>query len=249
MQGNASASTDGVVTAEANARLEQLESSVANLLAGLAGGSAAGGAYPNGEVLHTFDPAEQRHSFSSSDARIATQHDGTSWPPILPTPTHLRPIDPPRFRPNPLQPSLSPEDSARSQVRFASSPGTANPFGHMTSPSNCTSSGAGISPTSAGLGKGGGEKKGETRRIGKGQKAEERLAAATEGAFEPPFKALVYQVRKASTFELASLIHDSPTSGIIESSHAGTRLALPRVGMSCQPGLTRVALAGRRMIR
>lgn len=30
---------------------------------------------------------------------------------------------------------------------------------------------------------------------GKGQKAEERLAVATEGVFEPPFKALVYQVR------------------------------------------------------
>jgi hypothetical protein len=29
---------------------------------------------------------------------------------------------------------------------------------------------------------------------GKGQKAEERLAVATEGVFEPPFKALVYQV-------------------------------------------------------
>lgn len=38
-------------TSEANARLEQLESSVANLLAGLAGSSS--NKYPNPEVLHT----------------------------------------------------------------------------------------------------------------------------------------------------------------------------------------------------
>jgi hypothetical protein len=62
----------------------------------------------------------------------------------------------------------------------------------MTSPSNYSS---GISPASVGLKDGAAAvEKPKEKRVGKGQKAEERLAAVTESTFDPPFKALVYQV-------------------------------------------------------
>lgn len=68
----------------------------------------------------------------------------------------------------------------------------ATPLEHTSPhPSTCKSSGMGLSPASAGFGKSDAEEGGRTS-VREGQKAEERLAAATEGGFEPPLKALVY---------------------------------------------------------
>lgn len=217
----------------ANARLEQLESSVANLLAGLAGGGMGGygggsgshggrggevsagggggsrnaGPYPNGEILHTFDPivrnaysSEPRRYSSSSqtgsgpaswDHKASATSTSTSSFPAIPPPTHRRPLDPPRFGDQAIQ-AVSPEEQARHQVRFGSSPNVSFLPPVITSPSQHGSSAYGPSPGSAVTGRS--DEGRDGKRIGKGQKAEERLAAATEGAFEPPFKALVYQV-------------------------------------------------------
>jgi hypothetical protein len=190
-------STAGIDTGElpavgegAHARLEQLESSVANLLAGLAGGSNNGTGtgtstgYPQGEILHSFESADHRRGSTISERAQST------WNNILPPPTHTRPVDLPRFGINSLSTSISPE----AHVRFDQSPTTANnPFiPHGTSPSAYTSSGVGPSPNDGmdNIGKG----KGKAR--GKGQKPEERLAAmmSEEQGFEPPFKALLHQV-------------------------------------------------------
>ncbi|OCF39443.1 hypothetical protein I317_06767 [Kwoniella heveanensis CBS 569] len=192
-------------TTEANARLEQLESSVANLLAGLAGGSA----YPNGEMLHTFDPAQRRAEKYPQDAQPYPPQKTGDWAPSLPPPTHVRPIDPPRVGAAPVAPpvnrttqALSPEGASQpNQVRFISSPNTT--FFPGVSPSNISSNGTGPSPASAAMvGSASGpshsndisKEGGRSRRKNKGQKAEERLATATAAEFdEAPFKALVYQ--------------------------------------------------------
>lgn len=176
---------------EATARLEQLESSVANLLAGLAGGnghgaSGGGGGYPNGEIMHTFDPPN-RSSFSSSDHPHRLLPPPSAWAPPIPPPTHIGRPDVPRF------PDLHSSSDDTPHVRFNTSP-TVNLINPpLTSPSNYTSSG--ISPGSAIM------KDGEKRekRLGKGEKAEERLAAAEgQGPFDAPFKALVYHVSRLS---------------------------------------------------
>ena len=150
-----------------NTRLAQLESSVANLLAGLAGGPSS---YPQGEVLHQLgdNPLGRR---SSSSARSA-------WAPVLPPPTHSRPLEAPRFGPNPLQPSLSPDEQGRGNqaghVRFMSSPG--HVLDH--SPSTYTSSAFGQTP----------EDGRDTKRK---ENPEEKIAAATESLYEAPFKGLL----------------------------------------------------------
>ena len=174
---------------ESNSRLEQLESSVANLLAGLAG-AAPNGQYANTEILHTFgvDRSELRPPRTHS---ISEQRGHPPWAPppsSIPPPTHTRPIDPPRIGLNPLQSPLSPDDINRHHVRFSASPG--NSFiPHGTSPSAYTSSGFGLTPDENRLGfiK-------DKKRKSIGDKAEERLAV-TESPYEPPFKALLHQVR------------------------------------------------------
>ncbi|WVF71872.1 hypothetical protein IAT40_006682 [Kwoniella sp. CBS 6097] len=197
-------------TTEANARLEQLESSVANLLAGLASGNA----YPNGEMLHTFDPAQRRaEKYPQDDSQPYPPQKAGDWAPSLPPPTHVRPIDPPRVGAAPVAPpvnhvnpaggslALSPDGASQpGQVRFTSSPNTT--FFPGVSPSNISSNGTGPSPVSVPMVGGGPShsndmpprETGASRRKNKGQKAEERLATATAADFdEAPFKALVYQ--------------------------------------------------------
>ncbi|WWD01078.1 hypothetical protein V866_008016 [Kwoniella sp. B9012] len=219
---------------EANARLEQLESSVANLLAGLAGsnghGSSSKTGYPNHELLHTFDPVKKRQETlqTESGAPYPPHHpSGSQYTQNIPPPTHIKTLDPPRrtmstssFSNNNVNnlptTSMSPDDLhsnpiglSQNHVRFTSSPNmtsfiSSNNHNHQ-SPSGLSSNGAGPSPASANtVGTGvGSVSVGSAdllkeplvkKRKGKGQKAEERLAAATEGDFaEPPFKALVYQ--------------------------------------------------------
>ncbi|KAK8869531.1 hypothetical protein IAR55_000097 [Kwoniella newhampshirensis] len=214
-------SREGTVVTEANARLEQLESSVANLLAGLAGsggggngGSGGGATYPNGEMLHTFDPTRRRaESFATSESgRAYPPQKSAQWaPPDIPPPTHVRPLDPPRVGASALPlnaqtTSMSPDEISQHggpHVRFTSSPN--NTFiPNINSPSAFSSNGTGPSPASVGFGRSDSvglsaerlrEPFGSGKRSkGKGQKAEERLATATEADFdEAPFKALVYQ--------------------------------------------------------
>jgi hypothetical protein len=222
---------------EANARLEQLESSVANLLAGLAGGTGPGvqsGSYPNTEILHSFEPgsavSERRRS---RDKERDIDTPGHRWNNILPPPTHIRPVDPPRFGPNPLQPSLSPDDISSTHVRFDQSPGGAKgvfiPYG--TSPSAYTSSGLGISPRD-GEGK---ERKGK----GKGQNAEERLAAMTgDQGFEPPFTALLHQVSiEIHIMTWLIVLDGSLRLGIIRSNRGAARGMEAQVGHSLETRL------------
>jgi len=158
-----------------NVRLAQLESSVANLLAGLAGGPSS---YPQNEVLHQLgDNHMRRQSTSSARQR---KESSSSWAPVLPPPTHSRPLEAPRFGPNPLQPSLSPDEHGRGyqagHVRFNSSPGhILNP-----SPSTYASSGFGQTPEDVKDGK-------------KREEPEQNIAAATESLYEAPFKGLLHQ--------------------------------------------------------
>ncbi|WVR05443.1 hypothetical protein IAU60_002459 [Kwoniella sp. DSM 27419] len=183
-------------TIEANARLEQLESSVANLLAGLAGGTS----YPTGELLHTFDPTQRRANGFQAEPQATSHASHPPWAPHIPPPTHTRPIDPPRMGSHSTGiPSgtiaPSPDDPAvHNHVRFTSSPNIA--LIPQQSPSAFSSAGTGPSPASAAMVGSGppGDLLNQPRRRSKGQKAAERLATATEGDFdEAPFKALVYQ--------------------------------------------------------
>ncbi|WRT67431.1 uncharacterized protein IL334_004402 [Kwoniella shivajii] len=214
--GTGSSVNDGGVSTEANARLEQLESSVANLLAGLAGGNSNGmggsSSYPNGELLHTFDPVKRRsETLQTESGAPYPSQNASQYAQSIPPPTHVRPLDPPRVGMNPVTTlpmnhnpttSTSPDDPVMFQnhVRFTSSP-NATFVPHNQSPSGFSSNGTGPSPASANAVGSAGSVSGDLlkdplvkKRKGKGQKAEERLAAATEGDFaEPPFKALVYQ--------------------------------------------------------
>ncbi|WVQ87185.1 hypothetical protein IAS59_000908 [Cryptococcus gattii] len=138
-------------TSEANARLEQLESSVANLLAGLAGSSSNN--YPNPEVLHTFDPAQRRaQSISEQGNPPYAPSASGQWNSSIPPPTHVRPLEPPRV--------------GAAAVAIAR-----------------------LLAVQLFL------KRSERKKVGgKRQKAEERLATATDQDFdEAPFKPLVYQ--------------------------------------------------------
>lgn len=190
-----------VAGSEANARLEQLESNVARLLAGLAGGAVLRGPDPT----PTYQGESQNGEASTTrGARQASLNAAEPWSASnanLPRPTHVRRIETPRTAEStvggPVQPSVSPEELSQ-HVRFGSTPNvTIISGGVMTSPSNYSS---GISPNSIV----GGGLAPERKRTGKGQKAEERLAAVTEGSFEPPFKALVYQVKPFDTVLMVS---------------------------------------------
>lgn len=187
-------------TSEANARLEQLESSVANLLAGLAGSSSNN--YPNPEVFHTFDPAQRRaESISEQGNPPFPPSAPGQWNPSIPPPTHVRPLDPPRVGAAAMPIGApgafaSPDDpTAQHHVRFTSSPHQTF-IQHGYSPSNFSSNGTGPSPGS-GIGSydSNGIRSERKKAGGKRQKAEERLATATDQDFdEAPFKPLVYQV-------------------------------------------------------
>lgn len=193
----AGALPDGINVAgsEANTRLELLESNVARLLAGLAGGGVFRdpGAAPafhgqHGEGQNSSAAPPTRHGRQTS---LNVGEPWSSGGASLPQPTHVRRVETPRTADvatsSGFQPSVSP-DELNQHVRFGSTPNvTIISGGVMTSPSNYSS---GISPNSMV----GGGLAPERKRTGKGQKAEERLAAVTEGSFEPPFKALVYQV-------------------------------------------------------
>lgn len=194
----------GVVAAEANARLQQLESSVATLLAGLSGSGsvkppvtvpAGGGFFGEAGV----DPASFERRLSGATGAIApflTSDGRPNLPPLqpwrtdIPPPLHVRAVEAPhRMDQLPaISASLSPDGQPVPQVRFSSSPNVVFSAPSF-SPSNAPSSG--ISPGSA---LSGGEREKKEKKLGKGQKAEERLAAASNEGFEPPFRALLYQV-------------------------------------------------------
>lgn len=204
--GQAQQNAAAAAAQEANARLQQLESSVASLLAGLAGqqdGQQVPGTTLN-QLLH--QAGLDKHAFGAAGVDATTANAGRTlsfadsrdggdstlpgWQPSLPPPTHSRPLITPRLASHTTVPLAGP--SSDPHVRFAASPHTAYSAPSLTSPSNAASSG--ISPGSALSGEGAHIRKSGAKQ-GKGQKAEERLAAATEGEFEPPFKSLVYQVR------------------------------------------------------
>ncbi|WWD16207.1 hypothetical protein CI109_100633 [Kwoniella shandongensis] len=185
---------------DSNARLEQLESSVANLLAGLsrsgAGAGAAGGYSDNG----LFDSVRRKGSDGFDPKLVAPfqSQQSASWTTDISAPR--RSLDSTAMR-LPFQgaPALamSPDDLERQtapHVRFTSSPNATFILPQVHSPSAFSSNGTGPSPASGGVGRSDSIRSDERRHMGKGQKAEERLATATEGDFdEAPFKALVYQ--------------------------------------------------------
>ena len=207
----------------ATARLEQLESSVANLLAGLAGSNHSQVPnFPNGaDVLHHFgsgsgvshglggarsslnglDFDERQSLFDrlSSSTSVPTLGGGSSWSAI--SPTFNRPMDRMSSM-QPLQNHLgrvsSAEELGRQHVRFSTSPNnvlTHNPA--LNSPSTYTSSGGfGQTPDDQPQGSSHHARSGRTpkKARSKGQEPEERLAAVTEQVYDPPFKALAYEV-------------------------------------------------------
>ncbi|ODN75095.1 hypothetical protein L202_06311 [Cryptococcus amylolentus CBS 6039] len=178
-------------SSEANARLEQLESSVANLLAGLA--SAPQTSYPKSEALHALE-AVRRESLSANLDRKPSfpPPPEPSFNPNIPPPTHTRHLDHPRMGVGIGYPSTSasPDDIPQHHVRFTSSPHQTF-VQHGYSPSNFSSNGTGPSPASTEAFPREEKKRPHSKMR---QRAEERLATATEADYdEPPFKPLVYQ--------------------------------------------------------
>ena len=169
----ASAAVSGP-TSDPTARLAQLESSVANLLAGLSGQPMAPGNPARRDlVLPTTDP--QRSVYLGSSARPAPPNALTS-PPIL-APNSVSPLA--NFQLTQDQPA-DPSPDHRQQVRFI---GTPNNIVTEISPRHTESEGSR-----------------EVRpKKGKNQKAEDRLALATEESFEAPFRPLVYQVSRLTS--------------------------------------------------
>lgn len=148
------------------ARLEHLESSVANLLAGLqnfdSGGPQSFDAVPSGSVPTLSNPPLPHVAETCDYGSFST----------LPYDTDTLP-----------QMRESPNTQEMGQVRFGNSPEV-----NFISPYS-QSSIHGLTPPTT-------ERKetgGKSRRR-KGEEAEERLASATKDTFEPPFRALTYQV-------------------------------------------------------
>ncbi|ORX33857.1 hypothetical protein BD324DRAFT_206404 [Kockovaella imperatae] len=184
----------------ATARLEQLESSVASLLAGLAGaGGAISGhaqalasaSYPNGtEILHPRfasggSSSLGRHQRSHSPT-VDRSHAGPSWP-ILPSP--LQRHGHPSLLPQHPSASIA-EELARSHVRFTTSPTHILGSSHDLSPSTYTDSFQSVDQyqDKKPLGTWTERKKAKS----KAQEPAERLQAVTEQVYDPPFKALSY---------------------------------------------------------
>ena len=168
----ASAAVSGP-TSDPTARLAQLESSVANLLAGLSGQSMAPGNPARRDLVLPTDP--QRTVYVGSSARPAPPNALTS-PPIL-APNSVSPLA--NFQLAQDQPA-DPSPDHRQQVRFI---GTPNNIVTEISPRHTESEGSR-----------------EVRpKKGKNQKAEDRLALATEESFEAPFRPLVYQVSRLTS--------------------------------------------------
>jgi hypothetical protein len=183
--------------------LEHLESSVATLLAGLVGGAATTGdaRHRLPEGMHGLNTMPTRQpnlakvqlnsqGFGTSATSSSTLAQQVHLPSAAPTllhdhsPSQNSSMTHTRFA---FPPDQSPDDpSFNGQGPYTASPGSA--ILHRQS-----SLGAYGSTDSNQLPSGREEWHGKSK--GKGQKAEERLAVATEGVFEPPFKALVYQVR------------------------------------------------------
>ena len=198
----------------ATARLEQLESSVANLLAGLAGGS--GGhppAFPNGaDVLHQHFPAG--HDPRDHSPFVDTPHAGPSWSTLsssIPRP-HADRLGSIHTRPS--NTSIA-EELARSHVRFSTSPSHILGPQHDLSPSTYSGSVFGShslenDDRKASIGF---KRKGKS----KGQEPEERLAAVTDQPYDPPFKALTYEVSLYQVQMNASLLTLSLARGLGQS--------------------------------
>ena len=204
----------------ATARLEQLESSVANLLAGLAGSNHSQAPnFPNGaDVRHHFGSGsgvsnglggarsslngidfDERHSlFDRLSSSGPTVGGGSNWSGI--SPTFNRPIDQ-ISNLHPLQTHLghtsSAEELGRQRVRFSTSPRQVlNHNFPLNSPSTHTSGQTPEDQHQASQHARTGRKPKKSRS--KAQEPEERLAAVTEQVYDPPFKALAYDVSQQS---------------------------------------------------
>lgn len=183
----------------ATARLEQLESSVANLLAGLAGGSGGGHppSFPNGaDVLHHNFPVG--HDPRDHSPFIDRQPQaGSSWSTSLPSSLNRAQAD--RLPQLHTRPNASiAEELARAHVRFSTSPSQILAAQQDISPSTYSGSMFGSHALDRGDFKApvSSKKKGK----GKGQGPEERLAAVTDQPYDPPFKALTYDVSAPAWF-------------------------------------------------
>jgi hypothetical protein len=184
-----------------HARLEQLESSVAVLLAGIAGGSMASSSrqvYPLIEMpgQHPDRPDAEQALISAgsqtSSQDTSRQQDRTTSRSNLPPPMHITPRDIPRFGSNPLQPNASPVDSGKSSgVRFTTSPRNMMVMG--MSPSTV---GTGATSPSREDASGSGRKK--------QAEPEEKLRAAGESLYEAPFKGLLHPQAKKLQSRAAS---------------------------------------------
>lgn len=203
---NSSTNTDGKVVASedgdgvaAGARLEYLESRVANLLA--AGGLHEPGASGNDLLPASAAAPSPTPATAPSIASLAAPVVApvtTPAPGRAPAAAALPAPRPPTYdttaftnttTPALLSTSGPPSTQGLGQVRFGDSPevNLISPHSYSTRPET-------ISPSeeydAAGRGK---HKDNE-------EEAEERLASATRGGFEPPFQPLVYQVSLSDSF-------------------------------------------------
>lgn len=194
-------------------RIENLEASVATLLAGMSGAASAAPPFGQG-----FD---DRGSFGGGSERVPPPQwsggggfDGPAAPAPAPAP---------RF-PRADVPLASPTTAASGQhVHFGNSP-----YGHglppNTSPGAYASSNSafGPSPTGHAKSESGESKKKDRRSLPRhGPKGEDRLAAV-DGGFEAPFKPLVYQPSVWDNREVSRRPSPHPsTSGVSRAGSSG----------------------------
>lgn len=174
---------------EATARLQQLESSIADLLAGLARGSQS--TLPNDNPLLRQFANPSQTILPSPPPPFS--HQPALNPPILPTPSSSLsgpPVNTSTHFPGSVS-SSQPEEMLNPQVRFNTSPYQISPIHHEGTPSNFSGSVFGGPSSVDERGQSTGE---QPKRKSRGQGPAERLAAVTEQPFDAPFKALTYEV-------------------------------------------------------
>ncbi|WVN86579.1 uncharacterized protein L203_101746 [Cryptococcus depauperatus CBS 7841] len=207
-------------SSEANARLEQLESNVANLLAGLAGGNA--GSFPNNEMLHTFDPVRRRDDMRGGNCGLSFRgSDNGEWNSNFSPPTHVRPIESSQGvgHSTSINTARSSDDPTH-HVRFTSLPHRT--FHQRVYPrSNFSSNDIGPSPASGSQPESVGNGSIKKNSQGKRQGAERKMTTATGADLdEAPFEPLVLQSglwenreasrRNSSQLSLSSQSRDDP---------------------------------------
>ncbi|KAL1410967.1 hypothetical protein Q8F55_001910 [Vanrija albida] len=214
----ASAAARGPGGTDSAQRIENLEASVATLLAGMSG--AASAPFPP-------TPFEERASFGGGGERAPPQwssgFDGA-------------PAPAPRF-PRADVPLASPTTASGQHVHFGNSPYGIPP---NTSPGAYASSNSAFGPSPTAHAKseaGASDTKKKDRRVPRhGPKGEDRLAAV-DGGFEAPFKPLVYQPSVWDNREVSRRTSPHPsTSGM---SRAGSSADEPGALYDLPPALRR----------